>query len=960
MPLPLNDPLYAETLQPSAVSGASNASSVLDDPHGAEQREGALFEAGAQLGQYEVIRAIGQGGMGTVYLARDNKLGRKVAIKVLRSRSTGAKVDARFLREAQATAQCSHDNIVVIHEVSEYQGQLFMVLEYLEGAPLRRLLDGRRVSVERAVDLMLPVVRALVRAHAFGIVHRDLKPENVFVCDTGTLKVLDFGVAKLLATHETGAEATTESADAPHQATSHLAPHLTSEGARVGTLRYMAPEQWAGRDVDHRVDIFAVGIMLWELVVGQHPMSAGRSPAEPMPPIREVFPEAPLDLQPVVDRCLAFDPEHRFESAEALLEALLPLNPHQRALAASTSPYPGLTAFREQDAARFFGRGDTVGRLVTSLAERPLVAVVGPSGVGKSSFVQAGVLPQLKAAGPWESLVCRPGRHPLDALAQVLEALTGSDTASGPDTEAVIARLRAEPGFLGFALRQRAQSTGAGMVLVVDQTEELYTLCEDADAQRAFTACLTAAADDPSSPTRVLLSLRTDFLDRLDADFLEVVGRGLTFLHPPTRAQLEESLRRPAELVGYRFEDDALVAAMLDALERSPAPLPLLQFAAARLWETRDRERKLLTRTSYDSLGGLSGVLASHADEVVAGLPRDQHVLVRALFRRLVTAERTRAVVELSDLAALSEDATVAGLVDRLVEARLLVIQQRGDDEGATVELAHEALIDGWPTLQRWLDETQQHAALLEQLRAAAKQWSERGRTPGLLWRGPAADDARYFHRHYETMLAPLELEFATAVAAHDERTARNRRMGVIGVIVTLLVLIGAAVVALVQISAAEQEAKDQANIARQRADEVLQANAEAQRQAAEKLKKEQERAAAAKKAAAATKEAAQAKTEVRGTKDELAKTVVKLQTALTKSEKDRKAAEAAKKTAEEATSLANKASARAKLSAAEEAKARKKTQELLAKERKALAEERKKRGRLEKRLKQIETGGLR
>ena len=157
----------------------------------------ASFAPGARIRQYEIIRPLGQGGMGIVYLARDVHLGRRVAIKVLVTQSPTLTRD--FLREARATASCEHDNIVVIHEADEHEGTPYMVLEHLDGSNLRQVAGGRPMAPARAVELIVPVVRALVCAHQRDIVHRDLKPENVFVTTSGAVKVLDFGIAALLA-----------------------------------------------------------------------------------------------------------------------------------------------------------------------------------------------------------------------------------------------------------------------------------------------------------------------------------------------------------------------------------------------------------------------------------------------------------------------------------------------------------------------------------------------------------------------------------------------------------------------------------------------------------------------------------------------------------------------------------------------------------------------------------------
>ncbi|HEX7841361.1 MAG TPA: serine/threonine-protein kinase, partial [Kofleriaceae bacterium] len=212
--------------------------------------------------------------MGEVHLARDLRLGRLVAVKLLTTQKPD--LDERFLAEARATARCRHENIVVIYEVGAHGGQPYMVLEYLEGQTLRQWMNDHaatagppaRVPPARAVDLMLPVVRALAYAHDQGIVHRDLKPENVMLTRAGVIKVLDFGVAK-------DVEAPVPD---PGPAGDDAGP-TASSSALAGTRPYMSPEQLSLGALDHRADVWAVGIMLFELVAGAHPLpTAAMSP----------------------------------------------------------------------------------------------------------------------------------------------------------------------------------------------------------------------------------------------------------------------------------------------------------------------------------------------------------------------------------------------------------------------------------------------------------------------------------------------------------------------------------------------------------------------------------------------------------------------------------------------------------------------------------------------------------
>jgi len=259
--------------------------------------------------------------MGEVHLARDLRLGRLVALRLMRTRTLHPLDTQRFLIEARATAHFPHENIVVIHEVDEYHGHPYMVLEYLEGQTLRQWLheqaaaSGPHASVppSRAVELMMPVVRALAYTHERGLAHRDLKPENIILTRTGVIKVRNFGSAQLLT-----APMQDESSDASAGIASF-----------IRTFHYRPPEQMNVGAIDHRTDIWAVGIMLFELVTGTHPVPTQSmrdllqiaDKNTPMPSVRERLPGiGPLGA--VIDRCLIKDTEHRTTNARALLGEL--------------------------------------------------------------------------------------------------------------------------------------------------------------------------------------------------------------------------------------------------------------------------------------------------------------------------------------------------------------------------------------------------------------------------------------------------------------------------------------------------------------------------------------------------------------------------------------------------------------------------------------------------------------
>jgi WD40 repeat protein/serine/threonine protein kinase len=798
--------------QAGGITVVSTESATSRQPIGARLPSDAPGppEVGATLKHYEIIRKLGEGGMGSVYLARDTKLGRLVAIKILLKQS-GLSA-ARFLAEARATARCKHENIVVIHEVEELHGCPYMVLEYLEGRTLRDAMAERAstgpMPPSLAVELMLPVVRALGCAHQLGIVHRDLKPENILLTDAGRVVVLDFGIAKRLDAQELTKITASEAPLAGGTG-------LTQEGALLGTLPYMSPEQLRSEDIDPRSDLWAVGIILYELCTGAHPVEPLTMVRlvqvalleEPMPRASDKRSEVGA-LGAIIDRCLKKRKAERFGSAEELLAALEALQPGRRAfdLSEDESPFAGLSAFQEADAARFFGRERDVQSLMGLLRNQPLVVVAGPSGAGKSSFVRAGVIPALKRSGErWSAFILRPGRRPLAALAEVLEQVaeaasverTSTNPPDASDPEALASALRTQPGLVGARLRARCrrQSGQHRILLFIDQFEELYTLGADADERAAFVACITGSADDASSPLRVMLSIRSDFIDRTaeDRKFMTEVTRGLSLLPPLGREGLREALTRPIEAFGYRFESEDMALDMLSALARTRSPLPLLQFTAAKLWEARDRERRLLTRSSYDELGGVAGALSTHADAVLSGLSLVEQRLARAVLLRLCTPERTRAVVSIEELGALAEDGSpieVAQVVQHLADARLLLIETGSEREGTTVELVHESLIDRWAKLKQWLDENEQDAPFLARLRAAAQQWEASEEAEGLLWRDRTAEEARGWlalRRAEPDAGSPVGLgkreeRYLKAVIALAERTRRLRRRIAVGV----------------------------------------------------------------------------------------------------------------------------------------------------------------------------------
>lgn len=861
--------------------------------HTIDDSQGSLptLRPGAMVGDFRIMRRVGNGGMGVVYLARDRRLGRRVALKFILPERLGAgDARERFLFEARTTARFAHPHIVTVYAVGEHDGAPWVAMEFLGGQSLRdRLAD--RPGTREALRLALAIAEALAEAHRHGVLHRDLKPENVLIPPDGRPRVVDFGLAKLLAAPEAPPELDLD-------AEAELEPFVTQEDGLRGTRPYIAPEQYRRQPAAAPSDVWALGVMLHELLLGARPFAADEwSPAALAMRVASRAPVAlpqdmPGPLAGLLGECMDKDPERRPTAAGLVARLRELLDGETDRHATGESPFPGLLPFSEQHAPLFFGRDAEVAAFLERLREQPVVPVVGPSGAGKSSFARAGVAARLREQTSWTILEMRPGATPFHTLADRLlagettaqpaspvssteeqptfgepgprdrpngaPAPTALDAAHGPsddpgattppepgDRDGHVARLAerlaAQPGALGQHLRQMAEDGQRHVLLLVDQVEELSTLTPDEDVRQRFLEALCVAADDEQDPVRVVFLMRDDYLGRLALTpaVREVLGRTFVLRAPGPEA-LAETIERPLAAVGYRVDDPTLVPEMIAAVSGEPGSLPLLQFTSRMLWEHRDRLTRTVTRAAYTAIGGVAGALADHADGVLAGLAPAQVAQARDLLLRLVTPERTRRVVDERRLL----DGLGAGAADvlaRLVRARLLAVRRGARDATLPeLELAHESLVRNWGQLARWIDASREDHAFLAEVGQAAELWERRGRRPEEVWRGPALEDAARALDRCTSPVSDVVRAFLRAGVRVAERSQRRRRLGIaVGVAVLLVVAVVATITSLViadkeRLARAQQAvAEEQRQLSEQSRVTAEQRRAEAEREGA-------------------------------------------------------------------------------------------------------------------------------
>lgn len=754
--------------------------------------------SGRRIKGYQLLERIGAGGFGAVYRANQSTIGREVAMKIILPHfANHPDFIRRFEMEAQLVARLEHLHIVPLFDYWRDPDGAYLVMRWLRGGSLRDALQDQPFNSEAAALLLDQIAAALTIAHRNNVIHRDLKPENILLDEDGNAYLADFGIAK-----DAGS------------------PGITDVNAIVGSPDYLAPEQASGEEVTPRTDIYSLGVVLYELLTGQHPFPnlnpverLYKHLSEPMPEITTISNTTRDGVNAVIQKATAKNPALRYPDAMAMasafrdaikfahaqnvVEALTQREQdilrciisgmsnkeiaNELVIALSTvkwyvnqiyqklnvrsrvqaivkarelnlisagggaaalvpliptedfqpkNPYKGLLAFQPADNQDFFGREKLVQKLVARLSESGeytrFLAVVGPSGSGKSSLVKAGLIPSLwrgdlKGSEKWFIVEMLPGSHPLDELEI---ALTRVATRPNADLGEQLAR---DKRGLVRASQLILPEDGSEIVLIIDQFEELFTLVDDESQRLHFLGLLYAAVTEPRSRVRVIITLRADFYDRPlhYPDFGELMHARIETVLPLSAEGLEQAIARPAERIGAVFEP-GLVTAIVGDVHYQPGALPLLQYALTELFERRQGRK--LTQQAYQEIGGTVGALAKRAEDIYAELPPEAQQTTRQMFLRLVTlgvgTEDTRRRTPRSELLALAPDTDVMDeVIDRFAAYRLLSLDNDPGTRIPTVEVAHEAILREWERLRLWIVDNRGEIKMQQQLAHSTEEW---------------------------------------------------------------------------------------------------------------------------------------------------------------------------------------------------------------------------------------------
>jgi WD40 repeat protein/serine/threonine protein kinase len=776
-----------------------------------------------RIGRYRVEALVGTGGFALVVRAEDETLQDTVAIKVLAEHwAEDADIRDRFLEEARLLRRTGNDDVVTVHDIGELgDGRPYFVMDYANRGTLADRLAGRPSSgldISSARAIATTLAGGLDALHRAGVVHRDVNPRNVFIKDrhrsasrerrataptsigggliaeSERLLIGDLGLAKNVI--------------------------LATSGVSMlgGTPGYQAPEQVdpAG-EVQPATDIYAATAVMWEAITGSPPPSRTQ--------LRQAVSSVEERWRHFFDKGMATEAGTRFQDMGSWLDAVLEVLGETDTVASdpsrsrvelqtqATNPYQGLASFQPEDAHLFFGRDSLVEELVGRLSRERVLVVGGASGSGKSSLVRAGLIPAvrsgaLKESRRWPVVLFTPRSEPVKELAYQLNRTTS--TATQRHTVPLTAEeLPASPHQARAAAETITDATG-GLLMVVDQFEELFTQTQSRETQQIFLDALAEMVDPVDSRARLVIVMRADFYAQsaLFPWLADRINRNQVLVGPMSAPELRRAIEEPARQTGLRVEPE-LVDSILEDAHGDAGALPLISHAMAETW--RRRKGTTLPLSSYQETGGVAGAITQTAESTYGDFDPDEQEAAQRLLLRLITpgegSSDTRLDLPRSELDSDRAPTDMRRVAEALTEARLLTADEK------VITIAHEALIGSWPRLRHWIDESRDALRTRQRIVAAAREWDEQGRDPGLLYRGTPLNAALEWAEEHgddlpataQQFLSTGEAEHMRQVEAETQAERRSRRLRTRAIAVLAMLLTVAVVASLVAFNSSRE-----------------------------------------------------------------------------------------------------------------------------------------------------------